>query len=249
MEGEDDVWCAVDAAAADLDGDEVTLSFGWDLDELLWSGPTLSTAETGDTIPLDETEAGQLWRCTVTPHDGETVGPTVSAEVTIDNAQTRVFVTSEGTSSDMGGPSGADAHCQELADSAELGGTWVAYVSGGGATAINRIAEGPYYRLDGALIALDKADLTDGSIAVPIGINEHSPFTSPSVCTGSSVSGHATGGSTASGGNCQGWTRGCGVCDGDHWYVEVGDSNRTSDDWSTKGWNFCGSCYLYCFEQ
>jgi hypothetical protein len=249
VEGEDDVWCAVDGPATDLDGDGVALGFAWELEGSTWSGPTLSTAESGDTIPLSETADGQLWQCTVTPDDGEDVGPMVSAEVIIDNATTRVFVTSEATSSDMGGPSGADAYCQEVADSAELGGTWVAYVSGGGATAITRIADGPYHRLDGVLIAMDKADLTDGSIAVSISINENLSFTSTSVCTGSSAAGYATGGSTASGGNCVGWTRGCGVCDGNHWYVEVGDSNRTSDDWSTKGWNFCGSCHLYCFEQ
>jgi hypothetical protein len=249
VEGEDDVWCAVDGPATDPDGDGVSLGFTWELDGSPWAGPTLSTVETGDTIALSETEDGQVWRCTVTPDDGEDLGPAVSAEVTIDNAQTRVFVTSEATSSDMGGPSGADAHCQAVADTAELGGSWVAYVSGGGASAITRISDGPYYRLDGVLIAMDKADLTDGSIAAPISINENLSFTSTSVCTGSSAAGYATGGSTASGGNCVGWTRGCGVCDGNHWYVEVGDSNRTSDDWSTKGWNFCGSCHLYCFEQ
>ena len=249
VEGEDDVWCAVDGAATDVDGDGITLGFEWELDGSSWPGSTLSTVETGDTIPLSETEDGQVWRCTVTPDDGEDLGPTVSAEVTIDNAQTRVFVTSEATSSDMGGPSGADAYCQEVADTAELGGTWVAYVSGGGATAITRIADGPYYRLDGVLVAMDQADLTDGSIAAPIAINENLSFTSTSVCTGSSAAGYATGGSTASGGNCAGWTRGCGVCDGDHWYVEVGDSNRTSAHWSNKGWGFCGSCHLYCFEQ
>ena len=69
------------------------------------------------------------------------------------------------------------------------------------------------------------------------------------LCTGSFEAVYATGPATASGGNCQGWTRGCGVCDGDHWYAEVGRSDRTSDDWSTAGSSFCGSCYLCCFED
>jgi hypothetical protein len=243
VEGEDDVWCAIDTAAADPDGDTVALSFTWELDGTAWSGGTMSTDEPGDTIALTETMDGQIWTCTVSTHDGETSGAEVSAEVTIDNAQTRVFVTESATSSDMGGVAGGDAHCQASADEAGLGGTWSAYLSGGGASAITRIAEGPYYRMDGALIANDKADLTDGSIAVPIQLTQYGTYMSTWVCTGATE----TGGST--GYDCVGWTRGCGVCDGDHWYVESGNSGRTSDDWSTAGWSFCGSCYLYCFED
>jgi hypothetical protein len=208
----------------------------------------LTTSELDDTVPPTETSADQVWTCTVTPNDGETDGDERSAEVTIDNAQTRVFVTNEATSSDMGGPTGGDAFCTVLAEEAGLGGSWVAYLSGGGGDAITRIPDGPYVRLDGALIAEDKADLTDGSIASPINIDQLGGTSSVWVCTGSSESGTATGPATASGGNCEGWTRGCGVCDGDHWYVEVGRSAYTNDDWSTAGWNFCGSCYLYCFE-
>jgi hypothetical protein len=248
VEGEDDLWCAVDSPATDPDDDAVSLAFDWEVDEVVWSGPTLTTSELDDTVPPTETSADQVWTCTVTPNDGETDGDERSAEVTIDNAQTRVFVTNEATSSDMGGPTGGDAFCTVLAEEAGLGGSWVAYLSGGGGDAITRIPDGPYVRLDGALIAEDKADLTDGSIASPINIDQLGGTSSVWVCTGSSESGTATGPATASGGNCEGWTRGCGVCDGDHWYVEVGRSAYTNDDWSTAGWNTCGSCYLYCFE-
>lgn len=251
VEGEDDLWCAIDTPAFDEDGDPVTLEFTWAMDGVPWSSPISTTVEPNDTIEMTETTAGDEWTCTVTPHDGDTSGTPATIDVTIDNAQTRVFVTQEATSSDFGGPAGTDAYCQAVADDAGLGGTWTAYVSGGGASAITRIADGPYHRLDGALIAVDKADLTDGSIAVPISINEHGTSTSTWVCTGSSEAGYATGPSTASGGNCAGWTRGCGVCGTptDHWYVEVGRSDRTNDDWSTAGWSFCGSCHLYCFEN
>ncbi len=243
VEGEDDVWCAIDSPAGDEDGDTVTHEFSWELDGVPWGGATITTVSVGDTIPLSETAAGQVWACTVTSNDGEAMGDEVTAEVTIDNAETQVFVTQDFVSSDMGGPSGADLACQAAADDAGLGGSWVAYVSGGGATAITRIPDGPYHRLDGELIATDKSDLTDGSIAHPIRINQYGTNTYGWVCTGSSEAGYAAGPS------CEGWTRGCGVCDGDHWYVEVGHSDRTSDDWSTAGWSFCGSCRLYCFEQ
>ena len=243
VEGEDDVWCAVDTPGSDADGDSISLGFTWELDEVSWAGALSTTEETDDTVPLTETVDDQRWACTVSSHDGEEYGSSVTAEVTIDHAQTRVFVTQHGTSSDMGGPTGADAHCQASADEAELGGTWSAYVSGGGTSAIVRIADGPYYRLDDVFIANDKTDLTDGSIAAPIHITEDGGRLETWVCTGATE----TGGST--GYDCRGWTWGCGVCEGDHWYVEVGNSGRTTDDWSTAGWSFCGSCYLYCFED
>ena len=249
VEGVDDLWCAVDVPSADADGDPVSYTFDWAVDGSPWAGAVSTTLETGDTIPFTETAAGQEWTCTATPSDGEESGGAASLSVVIDNAETRVFVTSYATSSNMGGPTGGDAFCTSLAEEAGLGGAWVAYLSGGGASAITRVSDGPYIRLDGALIAEDKADLTDGSIANPININELGATTYGFVCTGSSEAGHATGPATASGGNCQGWTRGCGVCDGDHWYAEVGRTDRTSDDWSTAGLNFCGSCTLYCFEQ
>jgi len=243
VEGEDDVWCAVDSPAYDADGDAVSLQFSWMRDEAPWTGPLSSTEETDDTVPLTETISDQTWTCTVDVYDGEEWGAESSSEVTIDRALTRVFVTQSATSSDMGGPSGADAHCQAQADEADLGGSWSAYVSGGGASAITRIADGPYHKLDGTLIANDKSDLTDGSIASPINITQHGGSYSSWVCTGATE----TGGST--GYDCHGWTWGCGVCEGDHHYVEVGNASRTSDDWSTAGWNMCGSCYLYCFED
>ena len=249
VEGVDDVWCAIDTESSDADEDTPSYTYDWSLDGVPWSGSVSTTTVSGDTVPLSETIAGQEWTCTVTPSDGEEAGEAASISVVIDNAETRVFVTSYATSSDMGGPSGGDDFCTSVAEEGGLGGSWVAYLSGGGASAITRIPDGPFVRLDGAPIADDKIDLTDGSIANPININELGTTTYGFVCTGSSESGYATGPATASGGNCQGWTRGCGVCDGDHWYVEVGRPERTSDDWSTAGWNFCGSCALYCFEQ
>ena len=249
VEGVDDLWCVVDTPSGDADEDAVTYTVDWTVDGVPWSGLVSTTTAAGDTIPLSETAAGQEWTCTVTPSDGDESGESESISVVIDNAETRVFVTSYATSSDMGGPTGGDEFCTSLAEEGGLSGSWVAYLSGGGTSAITRIPDGPYVRLDGAPIADDKADLTDGSIANPININELGTATYGFVCTGSSEAGYATGPATASGGNCQGWTRGCGVCDGDHWYVEVGRTDRTSDDWSTAGWNFCGACTLYCFEQ
>ena len=248
-EGADPLLCTVSAAAIpDVDGDTVTYTVTWTRD-----GETVAdagtTTLTGDTIAASSTTAGEVWICEAVPSDGTADGPSGDASVVIGSAQTRVFVTSEGYSTGFGGPFGADAACTDAAESAGLGGTWTAFISGGGATAISRIADGPYVRLDGELIAEDRADLADGSILAPINLTELDGAYSGFVCTGSSASGTATGGSTASGGNCAGWTRDCGVCFGNHWYVTVGHTGYTNDDWVDRGWNFCGSCRLYCFED
>lgn len=77
------------------------------------------------------------------------------------------FVTSEGVGNggDLGGLEGADAHCQELAESAGAGDrTWRAYLStesdqGRGESARSRIGDGPWYNAHGVLIAADPAEL------------------------------------------------------------------------------------------
>ena len=78
------------------------------------------------------------------------------------------FITSVGSGkgADLGGLAGADAHCQELAQSAGAGNkTWHAYLSTsgrGGANAVNardRIGNGPWQNAKGAVIATSVADL------------------------------------------------------------------------------------------
>jgi hypothetical protein len=75
------------------------------------------------------------------------------------------FVTSAGPGkgADLGGLSGADAHCQTLAATAGAGSkTWRAYLSTQGAGAVNardRIGKGPWVNAKGAAIAKDVAEL------------------------------------------------------------------------------------------
>lgn len=78
------------------------------------------------------------------------------------------FLTSEGPrdGANLGGLTGADAHCQALAESVGAGGkTWRAYLSSAGAEgepAINardRIGTGPWSNANGVLVATDVADL------------------------------------------------------------------------------------------
>ena len=72
------------------------------------------------------------------------------------------FVTSmnPGNGGDLGGLSGADAHCQALAEAAGAGDkTWHAYLSTSTVDARDRIGDGPWYNVEGVMIASDVDDL------------------------------------------------------------------------------------------
>jgi hypothetical protein len=92
----------------------------------------------------------------------------LSAGAEAQQANVTFFVTSTGAGkgADFGGLSGADAHCQSLAQSAGAGSrTWRAYLStsaAGGSAAVNakdRIGSGPWQNVKGEVIAKDVADL------------------------------------------------------------------------------------------
>jgi hypothetical protein len=79
------------------------------------------------------------------------------------------FVTSAGPGkgADLGGLAGADAHCQQLAQSAGAGAkTWHAYLSTQGAGAVNarnRIGNGPWMNAKGVVVASSVDDLHSAS--------------------------------------------------------------------------------------
>lgn len=72
------------------------------------------------------------------------------------------FVTSQGSGkgADLGGLTGADKHCQSLAEAAGTSGkTWHAYLSTADTDARDRIGSGPWYNAKGIKIADDVASL------------------------------------------------------------------------------------------
>jgi hypothetical protein len=79
----DDLVCVIDELSFDLDGDPITYAFSWTVDGVPFSGAG-STIRSGDTISSTATSGGDTWICTVTPNDGEDVGPSDSAGVTIE---------------------------------------------------------------------------------------------------------------------------------------------------------------------
>lgn len=87
----------------------------------------------------------------------------------------RVFLTSQHVRpGDLAGIAGADAHCQTLATTAGLTGTFKAWLSDGTSSPSARFTRStvPYMRVDGVLVANNWSDLTDGSLLAPINITE-----------------------------------------------------------------------------
>jgi hypothetical protein len=201
-------------------------------------------------------------------------GGTTSQQSTAANPMT-FFVTSAGSGkgADLGGLSGADKICQDLAQAAGAGNlTWHAYLSAtaaGGAAAVNardRIGRGPWTNAKGVVIAqsvddlhsasnnlnkqtalTEKGEMVKGRGDTP---NEHD------ILTGSSPDGRAMAGNTDT--TCGNWTlSGEGA-------ATVGHSDRQGlrDDEPSKSWNSShpsrgcsqenlrssgGAGYFYCF--
>lgn len=166
------------------------------------------------------------------------------------------FVTSSGTGrgGDLGGLSGADAHCQRLAQAAGAGDrTWRAYlstppVSATAATppvaavhARDRIGKGPWFNAKGQLIARDLAHLHDGNlIGKDTALDERGRRVNGrgdtpnehDVLTGSRSDGTAFAPQTDT--TCRAWTS------SSEGSAIVGHHDRvgpTSDNWATS-WNF-----------
>jgi cysteine-rich repeat protein len=165
-----------------------------------------------------------------------------------------VFASSELYNGNLGGLMGADAKCQALADAANLGGTYMAWISTNMGSPSTRFTQSalPYITVTGVVIANDWADLIDGSLAAPIDVTETGGLV-PVATVGCQGGGHqlAWSATTPAGaiGNamqtCQGWTNGA-----------MGQSNWGRATNINAGWtNFCqgNSCAataaLYCFEQ
>jgi hypothetical protein len=85
-----------------------------------------------------------------------------------------VFVTSGTVAGDFGGLSAADAACASAASTAGLPGTYQAWLCDGVTAPVDRSTQfnGPYVRTDGMMVALDWSDLTDGTLANPINVDE-----------------------------------------------------------------------------
>jgi hypothetical protein len=157
------------------------------------------------------------------------------------------FVTSRGPGkgADLGGLSGADAHCQSLALAAGAGGkTWRAYLSTQGPGAVNardRIGAGPWTNAKGAVVAKNVEELhgANNNLSKQTALTETGGVVNGrgdtpnmhDMLTGSTPEGRAFDG--ADDRTCKNWTSGT------QGTAMVGHSDRTGLDDSppAKSWN------------
>jgi len=185
------------------------------------------------------------------------------------------FITSAGSGqgADLGGLAGADKHCQSLATAVGAGKhTWRAYLSttaSGGTPAVNardRIGKGPWYNVQGRLIARNVAELHEGvnninrmTALTEKGTVVHGRADAPNqhdMLTGSMPNGRVS--SAAGDTTCGNWTKsGNGsaiVGHHDRWGLRDDDSSRSWN--SSHGSKGCsqqslvstgGAGLFYCF--
>ena len=171
----------------------------------------------------------------------------VSALAACRTGRVAVFVTSETFDGDLGGLIGADEKCQAAADAVSLSGTYTAWISDNDLDARDRIRDGEYRLTSGALVANDKADLTDGSLSAAINATETPSNTvEGNVWTATDPSGVDPGV-----GSCQEWTTTDPEQSG-----RVGNCTATDATWTDldpggpQGGNTCEKVNrLYCFAN
>lgn len=169
----------------------------------------------------------------------------------------RVFVSSLRYSADLRSAGGqatglqsADYICQNLADAAQIGGAWKAWISTSTVNAIDRIAgTGPWYRMDGQLAFPNRARLGTTPL-VPISIDEMGGAPDPFY---EAWTGTALGGFKAPLGNrqsvtCADWTS---TIDSTLVGGVVGDIDANGASWTNLATGYCSPFHrrLYCFEQ
>ncbi len=148
-------------------------------------------------------------------------------------------MTSAVSTGDYGGTADADTMCNTLATAAGLGGTWTAWLSTAAQDAAARIdtSGAPYVLVDDTIVAADINALLDGSLDVPIDLDENGAVVVADVWTGTLADG------TAAGFDCTGWTTtaGAGRC---------GATYQNDGRWTDNVTPGCVTgLRLYCVEQ
>ncbi len=83
--GTQDLVCSIDTPSVDPDGDTVTYSTSWTVDEFPPGSPVAYTAATttsvpGDTVPSGDTDPMDQWACAVVASDGTDTSTAATAE-------------------------------------------------------------------------------------------------------------------------------------------------------------------------
>jgi hypothetical protein len=155
-----------------------------------------------------------------------------------------VFLTSTKHDGNLGGLAGADGICNSLAGQQGIGGAFKAWLSADNGSPSSRFTKStvPYTLHDGTVIAVNYADLTDGSLASPINMDELG-MSYPMV-DGAVWSHTSRFGVRSAGEHCDNWTNGGA---GTGFY---GLSISTDFRWTEQANQPCfTNARLICFEQ
>jgi hypothetical protein len=155
---------------------------------------------------------------------------------------------------EIGGLAGADAVCQGAAGQSGLPGAYKAWLSDSTASPRTRFRcsaatcsrEG-YARVDGAVIATDWDDLTDGALKVPLIITQFGDELRSGDLTSTWSHTRTDGSAVESDRTCQNWT--CSFdCDDEE--GDTGQSTQSDARWTDLGSIQCSAPRrLYCFQQ
>ena len=163
-----------------------------------------------------------------------------------------VFVSSETFTGNVQVAGDADGKCNRLAENAGLPGIYKAWITGERSPDSNppafRFARafGPYLLVDGTLIANDWDDLTDGTLAAPIDLNEKGESTSVEVWTNVSVDGTRLNVTIET--TCNNFNPPIG--ESELFTGIFGVSTETGPAWTNSGVDTCDQMKaLYCFGQ
>ena len=164
-----------------------------------------------------------------------------------------VFVTSTLQTGNMGGLAGADAICQNLAQAANLPGTYMAWLSTSqpNSTPATRFTQSalPYQTVTGIKVADNWADLIDGSLDAAINVTELGA--APPAGTATCVANVSVWTNTTANGSIFNANNSCG-----DWTSTNGGSLWGYNNSVTNTWTIAcqgGSCGwmepIYCFQQ
>jgi len=197
----------------------------------------------------DKGDPGQVDKatiCKVYADDGVTLPAFCAKKV--------IFLSSTQYGGNLGGLAGADAKCQGLAEASGLSGSFKAWLTDSTTSANARLIHhtGSYVRTDGAVIAINWFDLTDGWIKEPIICDELKNCEDHYIDNGIAFTGSNKRG--FGDGFCQDWT-----LDSSMLTAVVGSAGRIDSGWTDSGYKWdsfggsprvtCTSARLYCIEQ
>lgn len=183
--------------------------------------------------------------CNVTCEDGQVCAGGQCAQIK------RVFITSVPLAANLQGIEAANFHCNLLAGSGQLQGTFKAWLSTPNSWPAQAFSKaGAYVRTDNVLVAKHWEDLVDGSLHAPIDVTEFGlPVLGSGGCDLEAVVWSSTTPSGVSAGppNCNGWTAADISATG-----QVGNAHAVDGSWSLV--DGCQvSCAaplpIYCIEQ